>query len=89
LRDFRSRLELKPDGLNKGNLYVTITDHASFIFPRQLCLPIAKQFETQEGRPFEDWFVGLNPPAAAKVTTAIIRMEQGNFSRVKGIGAGV
>jgi len=53
-------------------------------------LPIAKQFEAQDGRrPFEDWFVGLNAPAAAKVTTAIIRMEQGNFSNVKGVGAGV
>lgn len=31
----------------------------------------------------------VNAPAAAKVTTAIIRMEQGNVSNVKGVGAGV
>ena len=32
---------------------------------------------------------GLEAQAAAKVTTALQRMEQGNFSRVKGVGSGV
>ncbi len=31
----------------------------------------------------------MNANAAAKVATAIHRMEQGNFSNVKGVGAGV
>ena len=31
----------------------------------------------------------LNVAAAVKVTTAVHRMEQGNFSNVKGVGAGV
>jgi len=31
----------------------------------------------------------FDPPAAAKVTAAIIRMEQGNFSNVKGVGSAV
>ena len=53
-------------------------------------MPVARQFETPDGRcPFEEWFADLNPPAAAKVTTAIIRLEQGNFSNVKGVGPGV
>ncbi len=39
--------------------------------------------------PFAKWFENLNAPAAAKVTTALIRIEQGNFSNIKGIGAGV
>lgn len=39
--------------------------------------------------PFGEWFENLNPAAAAKVTTALIRIEQGNFSSVKGVGAGV
>jgi len=39
--------------------------------------------------PFADWFNGLNAPAAAKVTTALLRMEIGNFSNVKGVGSGV
>jgi putative addiction module killer protein len=39
--------------------------------------------------PFEDWFLDLNAPAAAKVTVALARLEQGNFSNVKGVGEGV
>ncbi len=41
------------------------------------------------GSPFADWFNDLDAQAAAKVTTALVRMEQGNFSSVKGVGAGV
>jgi putative addiction module killer protein len=39
--------------------------------------------------PFEEWFTSLDSQAAAKITTALIRMEQGNVSRVKSVGAGV
>ena len=39
--------------------------------------------------PYIKWFDRLNVAAAVKVTTAIHRMEQGNFSNVKGVGAGV
>src|SRR5215831_8713596 len=39
--------------------------------------------------PFSRWFAQLNPTAAAKVTTALYRMEHGNFSNVKGVGSGV
>ena len=43
-----------------------------------------------DGRsPYAKWFNRLNAPAAAKVATAIVRMEQGNFSNSKGIGEGV
>jgi putative addiction module killer protein len=35
------------------------------------------------------WFAELDAAAAAKVTTAVRRMELGNFSNVKGVGAGV
>ena len=38
---------------------------------------------------FAKWFAALDPTAAAKVTTALTRMEQGNFSNVRGVGAGV
>lgn len=41
------------------------------------------------GSPFADWFNDLDAQAAAKVTTALVRMEQGNFSNAKGVGAGV
>jgi putative addiction module killer protein len=40
-------------------------------------------------RPFASWFEALNHQAAAKVTVALTRMEQGNFSITKGVGAGV
>jgi putative addiction module killer protein len=39
--------------------------------------------------PYAKWFNRLNASAAAKVATAVIRMEQGNFSTSKGVGNGV
>ena len=38
---------------------------------------------------FADWLDGIDSMAAAKVTIALTRMELGNFSNVKGVGAGV
>jgi putative addiction module killer protein len=38
---------------------------------------------------FSQWFEGIETAAAAKVIIALARMEQGNFSKVKGVGAGV
>jgi putative addiction module killer protein len=38
---------------------------------------------------FAQWFNKLNAPAAAKIATALIRIEQGNFSNAKGVGAGI
>jgi putative addiction module killer protein len=35
------------------------------------------------------WFNALNGPAAAKVTIAITRMAQGNFSNAKNVGGGI
>lgn len=53
-------------------------------------MPVAKQYEDANGRsPYEEWFIDLQPPAAAKVTGAVIRMERGNFGNVKGVGPGV
>jgi len=40
-------------------------------------------------KPFADWLESLEASAAAKVTIALARMEQGNFSNVEGVGAGV
>jgi putative addiction module killer protein len=39
--------------------------------------------------PFAKWFDSLNSVAAAKATTALVRLEQGNFSNAKGVGAAV
>jgi putative addiction module killer protein len=38
---------------------------------------------------FGDWFDRLNSDAARRVTTALYRVGLGNFSNVKGVGAGV
>ena len=38
---------------------------------------------------FGNWFHSLDAHTAAKVTTALYRLEQGNFSNVKSVGEGV
>ena len=49
-----------------------------------------REYLDREGNsPFADWFDDLHPPAAAKVTMAVTRLGQGNFSNVKGVGSGV
>jgi putative addiction module killer protein len=45
--------------------------------------------DEQGNQPFATWFEALDHSAAAKVTIALTRLEQGNFSRTKSIGAGV
>ena len=48
------------------------------------------EYLTASGRsPFGIWFGQLDPRAAAKVTVALARMEQGNLSDAKSVGAGV
>lgn len=49
-----------------------------------------REFLDENGRsPFAGWFDALDAQAAAKVTVALVRMEQGNLSNAKGVGAGV
>jgi len=50
---------------------------------------IAEYRDPNGQSPFQKWFNGLNAQTAAKVTTALDRMAQGNFSSVKGVGSGV
>jgi len=38
---------------------------------------------------FGEWFSGLDAQAAAKVATALYRLEHGNLSNVKSVGQGV
>jgi len=48
------------------------------------------QYETTKGTcPFADWFADLDARAAAKVRTAIARIETGNVGDVKPVGEGV
>ena len=49
-----------------------------------------KEYIDKTGKsPFSIWFNRLEAIAAAKVSTVLYRMEQGNFSNAKGIGGGV
>ena len=49
-----------------------------------------RAYATEEGKsPYRKWFRGLNAAAAIKVTTALERLDDGNFSNVKAVGSGV
>ena len=49
-----------------------------------------REYLDQAGNsPFGAWFGNLDAQAAAKVATALIRMESGNLSDVKSVGGGV
>lgn len=50
---------------------------------------VIEYVDVQGRSPFARWFDSLNAEAAAKVTTALYRLAQGNFSNVKGVGSGV
>ncbi len=45
--------------------------------------------DEQGNSPYAKWFDSLNAHAAAKVAIAVYRLEQGNFSNVKGVGGDV
>ena len=50
---------------------------------------IKEYLDNQGSSPFAKWFNRLNAAAATKVSTGLYRLESGNFSNVKGVGAGV
>ena len=51
---------------------------------------VVEEYIREDGScPFRAWFDGLDAQAAAKVATAIARLELGNTSNVKWIGAGL
>ena len=52
-------------------------------------LEIREYADSQGRSPFGRWFNRLNSAAAAKVTTALVRLGQGNISNVKSVGSGV
>ena len=52
-------------------------------------LSVLEYLDRAGSSPFAAWFQSLDAATAAKVTTALRRLELGNFSNVKGVGAGV
>jgi putative addiction module killer protein len=54
-----------------------------------MTITIREYLDAKGESPFAHWFNGLDAAAGAKVATALYRLEQGNFSRVKGVGSGI
>jgi putative addiction module killer protein len=52
-------------------------------------LEVQEYIDVSGRSPFARWFDDLSAPAAAKVTVAITRLAQENFSNVKSVGFGV
>ncbi|MGQ0675039.1 MAG: type II toxin-antitoxin system RelE/ParE family toxin [Rhodospirillales bacterium] len=52
-------------------------------------MDILEYVDASGRRPFRRWFDGLDWVAAAKVLTALSRMELGNLSNAKSVGGGV
>lgn len=52
-------------------------------------MKIVEYLEPSGASPFAAWFGSLDFQAAAKVTVALARIELGNLSSVKTVGAGV
>ena len=52
-------------------------------------LSVLEYLDRAGSSPFAAWFQSLDAAAAAKVTTALRRLDLGNFSNVKGVGGGV
>jgi putative addiction module killer protein len=49
-----------------------------------------RNYVSPDGRDlFDEWFTTLDPQAKAKVAVQLVRMKNGNFSNVKGVGEGV
>ncbi len=54
-----------------------------------MTIAVREYLDEKGAAPFARWFDRLDALAAAKVATALYRLEQGNFSRVEGVGGGL
>ena len=52
-------------------------------------MQILEYLDTAGNSLYRDWFESLSSQAAAKITVALTRIELGNLSNAKGVGAGV
>ncbi|BBP74511.1 type II toxin-antitoxin system RelE/ParE family toxin [Pseudomonas gingeri] len=46
-------------------------------------IDVEEYIRDNHGNPFEKWFASLDVQAAAKVSTALLRLEMGNTSNIK------
>jgi len=49
-------------------------------------IKIVEYIQADGSSPFKSWFDGLDSQAAAKVATAVLRLELGNTSNLKLLG---
>ena len=54
-----------------------------------MTITVREYIDESGASPFSHWFKRLDATAAAKVATALYRLEQGNFSTVEGVGGGL
>jgi putative component of toxin-antitoxin plasmid stabilization module len=54
-----------------------------------MTITVREYLDESGASPFAHWFKRLDATAAAKVATALYRLEQGNFSTVEGVGGGL
>jgi len=54
-----------------------------------MTIAVREYLDSRGESPLAHWFAGLEALATAKGATALYRLEQGNFSRVEGVGGGV
>ena len=59
------------------------------MLPSMPDIRVLEYLDPQARSPFAAWFDGLNAVASAKVTAALYQLAAGNWSNVKGVGAGV
>ncbi len=52
-------------------------------------ITLSEFIDSKGNSPFAQWFDELNSESAAKITTALYKLERGNFSKVEGVGGGV
>jgi putative addiction module killer protein len=62
-----------------GKIYATI----------EAMIDVREYLDRGGHSPFREWHRRLNAQARVKVTTALYRVGLGNFSNIKGVGAGV
>lgn len=66
-----------------------IPEVVTYVLPYRKMIELRDYVQEDGKQPFAKCFEGLDETAAAKITVALARMEQGNFSKVKGVGSGV
>ena len=61
----------------------------TYVLPTLIMITIKEYIDSKGRSPYAKWFSRLNAPAAARVVSALVRIEQGSLTKTKGIGEGV